>query len=275
MTIKTILVHFDTSERAERALVTAVGLAERFDAHLTGVGVKAPVFMPTFAAAQVPPEVFAVFEKEQTESLDKAKTQFLETLRKAGREDRCEWKTIEGDAGSIISEQARYADLVVMGQPQPDKDSPVYEDVLDTVAVESGRPVLVIPFIGAGKHMGERILIGWNETREAARAVKDAMPFLAQAKSVEIVTVNPSADDDVPDADIASYLAEHGIKAEAARVMSDNVGPGDIILSEASDRDADMIVIGAYAHSRLREMVLGGVTRNLLRHMTVPVLFSH
>lgn len=275
MTIKTILVHFDTSERAERALATAVGLAERFDAHLTGVGVKAPVFMPTFAAAQVPPEVFAVFEKEQTESLDKAKTQFLETLRKAGREDRCEWKTIEGDAGSIISEQARYADLVVMGQPQPDKDSPVYEDVLDTVAVESGRPVLVIPFIGAGKHMGERILIGWNETREAARAVKDAMPFLAQAKSVEIVTVNPSADDDVPDADIASYLAEHGIKAEAARVMSDNVGPGDIILSEASDRDADMIVIGAYAHSRLREMVLGGVTRNLLRHMTVPVLFSH
>ena len=143
----------------------------------------------------------------------------------------------------------------------------------------SGRPVLAVPYAGDFPVVGERVLVAWNASREAARAVNDALPLLAQAKMVTVLAVNPRfgirGHGDVPAADIALHLARHGVKAEAAHTASGDIADSQALLSYAADISADLIVAGAYGHSRAREVIFGGMTRTLLREMTVPVLFSH
>lgn len=172
---------------------------------------------------------------------------------------------------------ARHTDLVILGQSK----TPALLDrhVADHVALGCGRPVLVVPYIGAGSTLGERVFIAWNGRREAVRAIHDALPLLERAKHVTVMAINPRAGaeehGDVPCADICLHLARHGVEAEAAEVESGDVGVGDMLLSRAADASADLIVMGAYGHSRIRELMLGGVTKHLLEHMTVPVLMSH
>ncbi len=143
----------------------------------------------------------------------------------------------------------------------------------------SGRPVLVVPYIGPGKSVATHVLVGWNASREATRAVNDAIPLLQRAKKVTVLAVDPEGGTEghgeVPSADISLHLARHGIKVEAAQTVTGDIDVGDALLSRASDLGADLIVVGAYGHSRMREFILGGVTRHLLQHMTVPILISH
>ena len=154
---------------------------------------------------------------------------------------------------------ARYADLAVLGQADPD-NPPLGAGVVEAVLLGSGRPALVVPFIGA-ESVGQRVLVAWNATREAARALNDAMPLLAQAEKVTVLSVNPErgigGEGDLPAADIALHLARHGVKAEAAHTTAEDVSVGDILLSRAADLGADLIVMGGYGHSRAREFVLG------------------
>ena len=143
----------------------------------------------------------------------------------------------------------------------------------------SGRPILVIPYIGRFDTFGTNILVGWNNSREAARAMNDAIPLLAKAASVTILEANPigrkPASDDATSADITRHLARHGISAKTARTSTDRMSASDALLSYAADVSADLLVVGGYGHSRLRELILGGVTRELLQHMTLPVLMAH
>ena len=141
----------------------------------------------------------------------------------------------------------------------------------------SGRPILVIPYIGRFATVGSRILVGWNNSREATRAVNDAMPLLAKAISVTVLEASArnSATDDATGADITRHLTRHGINAEITRTVTSSISTPDLLLNHAADMSADLLVVGGYGHSRLRELVLGGVTRELLRHMTLPVLMSH
>src|SRR3954454_13493204 len=145
--------------------------------------------------------------------------------------------------------------------------------------LSSGRPVLAVPYAGQFERVGERVLVAWNASRESTRAVNDALPLLRGAKVVTILAVNPrqgiEGHGDVPAADIALHLARHGVKAEAAHTVAKDISEGDALLSYAADIGADLIVAGAYGHSRARELVFGGVTRTLIAEMTAPVLLSH
>jgi nucleotide-binding universal stress UspA family protein len=151
--------------------------------------------------------------------------------------------------------------------------------MVENLLIYSGRPVLVVPYIGTGERIGRTVTVAWDAGREAARAVADAMPLLERAEKVHVLVVDPrpSADGhgEEPGADLALHLARHGVKAEVNRTEANDIGTGDVILSWLSDADSDLLVMGAYAHSRLRELVLGGVTRRILDGMTVPVLMSH
>jgi nucleotide-binding universal stress UspA family protein len=145
------------------------------------------------------------------------------------------------------------------------------------LALGVGRPVLVVPRYGTFERLGERVLIAWNGSREATRAVHDAIPILKRAITVTVLSIDPEVDSPprTPSADITLHLARHGIAAEAASTSSVDFGVGNALLSRAADLGADLIVMGAYGHSRMREMVLSGATRHLLQNMTVPVLMSH
>ena len=175
------------------------------------------------------------------------------------------------------SEAARFA-VVIASQSDPDWK---WSDILDfpeTLAMGAGRPVLVVPNFGNFQNMPRVISIAWNGRREAARAVADAMPLLRQAEAVNVLCVRdgkPLPEGHLPDTEIAASLARHGIKVDLAGIVATEYTVGEEIRVRAIDRGADLLVMGCYGHSRFREMAFGGVTRHMLREMTIPVLFSH
>jgi nucleotide-binding universal stress UspA family protein len=154
-----------------------------------------------------------------------------------------------------------------------------YRGLPEEVTLNSGRPTLVVPYIGAAATIGERVMVAWNASREAARAIGDAMPLLERAKVVTVVSVNARPDalghGEDPGADIGAHLARHGLKVEVERLEARDIDVPNAILSRLADAGSDLLVMGCYGHSRLREMVLGGVTRTILGEMTVPVLMAH
>jgi nucleotide-binding universal stress UspA family protein len=278
MALKDLLVHVNGSKHASHRVDFAVRLALDFDAHLAGVYTMPEFTVPAYLAAQLPADVLSAQRALLGEARDRAKASFEERARKAGI--KWEWRDAEGDPAEMAALHARYADLALVGQNDPDEELPELElDVPERVVLDSGRPCLVIPYAGKFTSVGERVLVAWNATAQATRAVNDALPLIARARKVIILAINPgrgpAAHGDVPGADIALHLARHGVKAEAGQVFADDIDTGDMILSRAADEGVDMIVMGAYGHARLREMVLGGATRDLLGHMTVPVLMSH
>jgi nucleotide-binding universal stress UspA family protein len=167
----------------------------------------------------------------------------------------------------------------VIGQTNLDEPSPAaLPDFPEYVVMSCGRPVLIIPFAGSVKSVGRRPLIAWDGSASATRAVGGAMPFLKRADNVDVVVFNADRQGDAhgeqPGDDIALYLARHNVKANVVRAKAD-IDIGNALLSMTMDRDADMIVMGGYGHSRFREMLMGGVTRTMLETMTVPVLMTH
>lgn len=269
MTYRTILVHLDRSKRRKQRLEIAIGLAERFDAHLTGLFVLEPMFIPSFAAAEAGRVVAEVESRARADATREAENEFRAAT--ANRPVRANWSTSADDPVAALSLAARYADLVVAGQPEGE-GAPWTKDLI----VASGRPVLFVPYAGKFTRLGNRVLVAWDEGREAARAVTDALPFLAKAAAVDVVRFNPpKSPRRAPDTDVAAWLARHGVKATLAEQTVPELAIGEQILSRAADFDADLLVMGAYAHSRVRDLVLGGATRTLLGAMTVPVLMSH
>lgn len=280
MSFRNILVQIDTSDRCQERLKVAGALSIAHDAHLTGLFVIPQPFYPMYAeATYFPDDMLEDYEKEERDNHDKCEKIFRTYCEAQGI--KSEWHSEQGALSTIVSKHSRYADLTVLGKGSVDDPKKFPDPFLaEDVVMQSGRPVLIIPNAGHFDEFGKRILVCWNGSREAVRAVKDAMPFLQAAARVTILVVNPedpSSGDhgDIPSADIALYLARHGVKAEAASATTDQSDIGEIILSRAFDIDADMIVAGAYGHSRTREWILGGVTKTLLHETTVPALVSH
>jgi len=279
MKICEILVHLDNAPRAEARLAIAASLARQHAAHLTALQVI-DVAVPVMAMGDgggggaVIAELMEQMRQSALAAGQKLKTAFEAALAREGIMG--EWRQVEGTTAEILALHGRYADLVVLGQDDPEGDN---AGVLEAVLFDSGRPVLAIPFAGKFTKIGKRVLVGWNASREATRAVHDALPILAKAESTTIFLANPKrglgAHGDEPGADIARHLARHGLKVEVAKAVADDVSDSALLLNHASDMGADLLVMGAYGHSRLREFILGGVTRSLLREMTVPVLLSH
>lgn len=278
MALKDLLVHVDDSKANPGRVDAALRLATAHDAHLTALYVAPPWnVMPAYTEAHIPGEIVEEQRKAAAERAGKAKQAFEDTAGKAGLST--EWRFVEGELARTLSLHARYADLLVLGQANTSDELSVSEGVVEQVLLDVGRPVLMVPYIGAPEAIGERVLVAWNGSREAMRAIHDAMPLLQRAADVQVLSVNPArgpaGDGDLPGADICLHLARHGVNAQAAYTESNGISVGELLLSRASDQRADLIVMGAYGHSRYRELVLGGATRQLLESMTVPVLMSH
>ncbi len=278
MTIKDLLVHIDEGPHAEARLDAAIGLALAHDAHLIGVHAISRPHIPNYIWTQIGEDMLRSLVAQNTERMGQAEAAFQERVRRAGI--RAEWRSVESDPLSALNLHARYADLAVVGQRDPSgEDASDDPAIPDHLILSLGRPVLVVPFVGSYPAIGEHILVAWDASRLATRAVNDALPLLVHAKSVSVLAVNPhggtDGDGQIPSADICLHLARHGVKTEAEHLYADDLDVGDILLDRAADIGADLIVSGAYGHARWRELVLGGVTRHLLRHMTVPVFLSH
>lgn len=277
MSYKTILVHLDAGKRVAERVAIASKLADTFDAHLTGLFALSAPRMPSYALAEAGSVVIEAEARYRAEAAQNAETAFRAAAARSVRST--EFRGTARDALTATQLSARYADLVVAGQPDADGNDGVTPDFAEELVLSAGRPVLFIPYAGHFPELGRRVLVAWNTGREAARAVSDALPLLTRASIVQVVAFDPrkgGADHgDIPGADIALLLARHGVKVSVAQQQSEEVDVGNQILSRAADMQSDLIVMGAYGHSRLRELVLGGVTRTLLDTMTVPVLMSH
>ncbi|HEY5598217.1 MAG TPA: universal stress protein [Kiloniellales bacterium] len=278
MSFKNLLVHLDDSRACVGRLAAAIDLARAYEAHLTGLYVSAEAFLPAGVRGEVPAHLIAALEEQRVQRAQAAMAQFSATMEKSGVS--FEGRTERGAApqiADVISLHARYADLVILGQPEPDTPSDVDGHLAEGVVLSSGRPGLVIPYIGAGKTLGRRVLVAWDAGREAARAVNDALPFLRRADKVMILVISPHKGNHGPEpgADIALHLARHGVRAEAQHLTAGDLSVGNALLSRLADLDIDLLVMGAYGHSRVREWILGGATREIFRQMTVPVLMSH
>ncbi len=277
MSYKTILVHLDTDKRVAERIDLAIRLADTFDSHLVGLFALSAPRIPSYALAEAGPVVVEVEARHRAEATRNAEVMFKSETARHGRS--AEWRATQRDALAAATLSARYADLVVIGQHEPGNSSGVTPDFAEELVLSAGRPVLLVPYAGHFAQVGRRILVAWNAGQEAARAVTDALPLLTRASTVQVVAFNPAeaGDDhgDIPGADIGLVLARHGVKVSVAQQQSEEVDIGNQLLSRAADVEADLIVMGAYGHSRVRELVLGGVTRTLLDTMTVPVLMSH
>ena len=281
MGYKDMLVVLDADPRVRDRIALAAALAERFAAHLVGLYVAAeppgrleyfnsdaPLFGPVYRDTE---EQFHV----QAEGM---RVLFEDAV---GRHSlSSEWRTATGYPSQVAAVHGRYADLIILGQINPDDAySPLVRPRPEEVALLAGRPILVIPYAGTFANIGRRVLVGWDASREATRAVNDAMPLLAGAASVTVISVDPKqrgdGHGDIPGADIALHLARHGVSAEIENAVSGGIGIGNALLSRASDLAADLLVMGAYGHSRVHELLLGGATRTVLASMTLPVLMAH
>jgi nucleotide-binding universal stress UspA family protein len=255
----------------------AISAAEAFGAHVLGIAVSYEPVIPGTVMGGIPPEIIESQRSESNKKASTAVSRFEQAVKRTGvsGETRTINASISG-AADQIGRIGRRFDLVIVGQPERQKSLP--DEVVDEgVLFESGRPVIFVPYIQKGGMKLDRIMVCWDGSRAAARAVADAMPFLKKAKQVEVVIVADKAGkkDEVPGADLGQHLARHGLKVDVKRITSPDIDVPSTILSYAADSSADMIVMGGYGHSRLREFILGGATRGLLEAMTVPVLMSH
>ena len=278
MPYKTILVHLNDKRRANAVLGPAIHLARRFNAHLIGMHAYASMPAPPLAmayGAQVLGSIMAT-ERQEAELIAAA---FAEAT--ANQPFVAEWRCLKVphvDLAGVVMDHGRSADLIVAGQTDPDWDLSPLMDFPERLALESGRPVLVVPYAGRFGEVGRNVVVAWKAGRESARAVFDALPILQVAENVQILEIKErgdKADALAPDTTIAASLARHGIKPSVRTSVAADIGVGDDILSRLCDLNADLLVMGAYGHSRMRELVFGGVTRHIARHMTVPTLFSH
>jgi nucleotide-binding universal stress UspA family protein len=275
MSYKTLLVHLDDSRRCETRVALALDLARRWDAHLIGLYlVCEDVARPLFGVDE---ERISRFAVQVAERRGQAQQAFLAAAERAGQ--AAEWRAPAGCAVEVATLHARHADLLILGQPDPD-DPATYVDrhFVGDLVLGAGRPALVIPHAGAVPTLGENVLIAWDGSRAASRAIADALPLLKRARFVGVdIVKRPDNHDTSPGAiDVAAWLEAHDIRASFSTTPRHGIaGTGATLLNRVSDLHADLLVMGAYGHSRARERVWGGVTRTMLESMTVPVLMAH
>jgi len=277
MSYKSILVHLDTSARAHERLKIALQLAHQFDARLIGV----------FSTRIPDPHGFLV---NTAECYMDHKRQYYECCKAMERlfhaelaraQVKGEWVAVNGHANEAVPPYTHLVDLIIVGQTDPkDPESFIAEQFVEHIVLCAGRPVLVVPSTGPAEVSGKHVLIAWDGSREATRAIHDAMPLLGRAKNVTLLTVNAMRAEPpryrIPGADIALTVARHGVKIDVREITVDQEIPvGEVLLAQAMELGCGLIVMGGYAHSRLHELILGGVTRTILESMTVPVLLSH
>lgn len=248
MAVNDLLVYADPTASSAERLDIAIRLAHRFEAYVIGV---------------VPEDAAPVGERFEKILLNEALLG--------------EWHMAIGLTEPFVTRWAHCADLVILGQRVSDHDTGLYRP--EDVILSCSRPVLVVPYAGRRPdRLGENVLVAWNGSREAGRAVQDALPLMSASSAVTVLLVDPEDDADIDLAEgVVAHLGRHGLNARTQVVRHDlgTIAVSDTILTQVAELDADLLVMGAYSHSRLREIILGGVTRDILRDMNLPVLMAH
>jgi nucleotide-binding universal stress UspA family protein len=259
-------------------LAPSLALASTFQSHVIGLSVVPPVVVAATGAIEAPPVILDAHCGLYRQGVPAMRRQFEEAM--VGRPVTSEWRDVDAGAfgvADVVLEHGRCVDLVVANQPDPEWFAGELLDVADRLAVESGRPVVMVPNNRPFTQLGTRVLVAWANRREAARATFDALPILKRAQAVKVVTV-AEGDEHAPSpdgADVYAALVRHGIKAAPMERVVSSAGVGPALEEAAGNFNADLVVMGCYGHSRLREFVFGGATRHFLQKMLVPVLMSH
>lgn len=275
--LKDITVIVDNAGERRPALVAAE-LARISDAHLTGIALAVDPLVPVYTVAAPIPTDFIVAAHEQgVEEATAALAAFDAIGAAAGvpTESRLA-QSISGDFSSVVR-NAILTDLVVVGQDDPDHGQPFRAALIEALLFQAGLPTLIVPYSGARAFSADKAVIAWNGSAQAARALRAAMPLLSMSKSVLVAIVDEGAppSDEAQGADVGAYLARHGLKVEVRTVANAHEGAGRALLNLAADEAASWLVMGAYGHSRIRQFLLGGVTRTVLGNATIPVLMAH
>jgi nucleotide-binding universal stress UspA family protein len=274
--IKDIVVNLESGERTS-ACDYAVSLAATFGAHLVGIVFRYDPIIPISSVGYIPADAIETQERESRAAAQAAVDHFVAANERAGV--AAEPRTISASTAPVsmqFGQIARRFDLAVVGQADPNAAG-LEGSIAEGALFESGRPVVVVPYIQKASLKLDRVMVCWDGSRAAARAVADAVALLERAGCVEVVIVanERGKQDEIEGVGIGEHLARHGLKVEITRIALGDIDVADVILSHAADAGSDLMVMGGYGHSRLREFVLGGVTRAILRSMTTPVLMSH
>jgi nucleotide-binding universal stress UspA family protein len=275
--IKDILVNLSLGERGGFAAEYAISIATAFEAHVAGIAFLYDPVIPLSGAGYIPADVIDSQERDNANATKAAADRFAQAAARAGvSAEPLTLSTSVAGAGEQFSRLARRFDLAVIGQAEPDTNA-IEEVISEAALFESGRPIIIVPYIQKAPLKLDRVMVCWDGGRQAARAAADAMALLERAGRVEVVIVADESgkEDEIAGADMGQHLARHGLDVEVKRMAMGDIDVADVLLSHAADIAADLIVMGGYGHSRLREFVLGGVTRSILGSMTVPVFMSH
>jgi len=275
--IKDIVVSLSVSERRHPAADYAVSLASALDAHISGIAFVYDPNIPASSTGYISVEVIDALRRDNEIAAKGAIDQFAKATSRAGVSAEPLTLTASfADAGDQFGRIARCFDLAVVGQTEPEPRA-IEVKIAESALFDSGRPVIFVPYIQKAPLKLDRVMVCWDGSRPAARAVADAMPLLDRSGCVEVVFVanERGKQKEIEGVDMGQHLARHGLNVEVQRITRDDISIADALLSHVADTDVDFIVMGGYGHSRLREFVLGGVTHSILRSMTVPVLMSH
>lgn len=275
-----IAVHLSADENCKRRIDVAIKLAKEHQAEIVGVYPVDITVPQTFSGTALPSEVTKMIRERLKEGQLQTKKLFEEATSAAGVTGH--WRTPKGAIEDVLAQHARYARLLIMSKAEDPQStaSPITANVPEAVIMAAGRPVLMVPTVGTMNTIGERVLFCWDKKREAARAFADAAPLLRTAKELVVLAVDEDTESlheqDIQDNDFSDLCTALGYPTPKVLLRSSkNVGVGNVILNTATDYGSDLIVMGAYGHSRMRQWIMGGASKTLLNSMTVPVLLSH
>jgi nucleotide-binding universal stress UspA family protein len=275
--VKDIVVNLTGDAPQEFAADYAISLASLFDAHIAGIGFIYEPVIPGTVMGGIPTDLIEAQREENTRAAKVATDRFEAAASRAGlsAEVRLLDASVAG-AADLFGRIARRFDLAVVGQARP-QEGASEELLIEGALFESGRPVVVVPHVQTQGVTLDRVLVCWDGSRPATRAIADALPFLRRAKAIDIVAVSGERGkgSELVGTNMARHLARHGLKVELKRLSAGNVDVPAAITAHATETGADFMVMGGYGHSRLREFILGGVTRTVLTSSTIPVLMSH
>jgi nucleotide-binding universal stress UspA family protein len=275
--IKDIVVNLTGGHPQDFASDYAISLAAGFSAHLAGVGFIYEPVIPGSLLGGMPTNLIEAQREENSRTAKEAVSRFESSARAAGIS--AETRTLDASvagAPDLFGRIARRFDLAVVGQARREQGASE-ELMIEGALFGSGRPLIVVPHAHKQGLKLDRIVICWDGSRPAARAIADSLPFLRRAQSINIVVVTGERDKsgEITGTNMRRHLARHGINVEIKHITGGGSGVQNAILSHAGETGADFMVLGGYGHSRLREFILGGVTRSILHSMVVPVLMSH
>ncbi len=280
MSVGTILVSLNDVERASHLLDIASVLADRHDSHVIGLYVIPAVYIHPGISAHLAADVTDMGRRFFQDRASTVKQLFEDQMNKQGFKG--EWREVDGMShlvSSAVIEHGRQADVIIASQGGAASNNGCEADFAEHLVLDAGRPVLFIPNVGKFETVAQNVIFGWNATRESARAAFDAVPLMKDGAKAHVVWVDSKLRDHdgaaLPGAELSTALSRHGFRAISEPTSAPDIDAADALLNRVSDVGADMLVMGAYGHSRVREMVFGGATRKVLDQMTVPVLMSH